>query len=147
MSHVAQIDVEIRDLDALQEACGRVGLELIREQKTYRWFGEHIGDYPLPAGFAAEDLGKCEHAVRIPGPGNVAYEIGVCKRRDGRPGYTLMWDFFGGGQGLVHVAGKDCCKLRQAYALVVAKRAAMKQGFRVMEKKVQDGSYVLRCVR
>jgi uncharacterized protein DUF1257 len=146
MSHVATIDIEIRDLDALQEACGRVGLELVRDQKTYRWYGVHAGDYPVPAGFAVEDLGQCEHAVRIPGDAG-AYEIGVVKRRDGRPGYTLIWDFWCGGWGIEAKAGRDCNKLRQAYALVVAKRAALKQGFSVSEQRVADGSYVLRCAR
>lgn len=39
MSHVATIDVEVKDLDALAEAAARIGMELVRGQSTYRcWY-------------------------------------------------------------------------------------------------------------
>ena len=153
MSHVATVEIEVRDLDALDEACRRVGLELVRGQQTYRWYGKHVGDYPLPAGFAEADLGRCEHAVRIPGGDAAAdaegdeppYEIGVVRRRDGRPGYVLHWDFFAGGYGLEKVAGPACGLLKQAYATVVAKRQAMRQGFTVTEQRQPNGHVRLLC--
>ena len=151
MSHVATIDIEIRDLDALDAACQRIGLQLVRDQKTYRWFGEHVGDYPVPQGFTVDDLGKCEHALRMPGDfSSMAddckpYEIGVVRRRDGRPGYTLMWDFFGGGNGLEGVVGKNCTKLKQSYAIVAAMRAARLKGFSVQESKQPNGTIRLVC--
>jgi hypothetical protein len=151
MSHVATIDIEIRDLDALEQACRALGLELVRGQQTYRWYGQHVGDYPLPAGFAVEDLGRCEHAIRIPGAkieGDLApYEVGVVRRRDGRPGYSLMWDFFAGGYGLQQRVGKDCTKLKQQYAVAVATRTAQRQGLRVQQTVGANGSIVLRCVK
>lgn len=143
MSHVAQIDIEIHDLNALQQVCGKLGLELVMGQQTYRWFGKHVGDYPLPAGFTADELGKCEHAIRIPGKPD-AYEIGVVKRRDGRPGYQLMWDFFAGGHGLMEKAGPECRTLKREYAVAVAFRHAMRSGFRVMEHRNADGSVRLQ---
>ena len=45
MSHVSTINVEIRDLEALKEACKVLGLEFKEGQKTYKWFGRHVGDY------------------------------------------------------------------------------------------------------
>lgn len=115
-----------------------------REGKTqYKWYGRHVGDYPLPAGFAKEDLGKCEHAIGVPGNPN-AYEIGVVKRRDGKQGFALCWDFFQGGYGLEALAGANCNALRQAYTIEAAKRAAQKQGFRVTgERKLDNGSVQL----
>lgn len=139
MSHVATIDIEIRDLDALDAACKRLGLELVCGQTTYKWFGRHVGDYPLPEGFTAKDLGKCDHAIRIPGKPK-AYEIGVVERRDGKPGYALQWDFFAGGKGMQKVAGDDCAKLQQAYATEAAKAAAVAQGFSVTEQQTHDGT-------
>lgn len=149
MSHIAQVDVQILDLDALSAACQRLGLELVRGQQTYRWYGKSVGDFPLPTGFTAAELGTCEHAIRMTassvesrhpldtaGP---AYEIGVCRRRDGKPGHALLWDFFDGGYGLEKHVGKDCNKLRQMYSLEVARRTAIKNGFRVMERAEADG--------
>jgi hypothetical protein len=148
MSHVATVDVEIRDLDALDAACRRLGLELVRGQQTYRWYGRHVGDYPLPDGFTEDDLGKCDHAVRIPGDaqphGEPPYEIGVVRRRDGRPGFSLMWDFFCGGFGLEERVGQNCRRLKQAYAVEVARKEAMRSGFRVQEHVAANGSIQLR---
>lgn len=147
MSHVATIDIEIKDLAALREACKRLGLELTEGQKTYRWFGRHMGDYPVPKGFRKEELGTCEHAIKDPNTPS-AYELGVVKRRDGRPGYTVIYDFYGThGRAIEELAGKKCTKLRQAYAATVAKRQAQRQGFRVQEHVGVDGNVVLRCVR
>jgi hypothetical protein len=147
VSHVTTVDIEIRDLAALREACKRLGLEFVEDQKTYRWYNRHMGDYPVPEGFKPSDLGKCEHAIRNPSkPG--AYEIGVVKRRDGRPGYTLIYDFYGsGGRGIEELAGKQCVNLRKSYATSVAKRQAQRQGFRVQEHQQADGKIRLRCVR
>lgn len=123
----------------------------MRGQQTYRWYGEHVGDYPLPAGFAIEDLGKCEHAIRIPGqdndkiPGSIApYEVGVVRRRDGKPGFQLMWDFYDGGKGMEVRVGKDCTRLRQAYSIAVATKFARQQGFRVFEQTQPSGGVLLR---
>lgn len=144
MSHVAMIDLEIRDLEALKAACRRLGLEFVKGQTTYKWYGRHVGDYPLPTGFAQEDLGKCDHAIRVPGNSR-AYEIGVVRRRDGRPGYTLLWDFWQGGYGLEEKVGQEAGRLKQAYGIEAAKRAAQRAGHRVLgETQRADGTVVLR---
>ena len=139
MSHVASIDLDVKDLDALAFACKRLGLEFRQGQKSYRWYGEIVGDFPLPAGFVAEDLGKCEHAISVPGNAD-AYEVGVVRRRDGRPGYALMWDFYGGGFGLQEFVGRNCSKLKQSYAAEVTIRQARKMGFGVREEANADGN-------
>ena len=144
MSHVASIELEIKDLDALDEACETLGLELVRGQKTYKWWGHSVGDYPLPTGFKASDLGKSEHAIRIPGDKN-AYEIGVVPRRDGKPGYTLLWDFYAGGYGMEAKVGKDACKLKQAYSAAVATRHYRKLGYRVSVEKKEGERLVVKC--
>ena len=146
MSHVASIEIEVKDLSCLREAAGRLGLEFMEGQESYRWFGESAGGYPLPAGFAVEDLGKCEHALRVPGKPD-AYEIGVTKRRDGKAGYTLLWDFFQGGYGLQDRVGEGAGRLVQEYARSVAVKQARRQGFSVREKKRQDGCYELTLTK
>lgn len=138
MSHVATIELEIKSLDALEEAAKRIGLELRRGQKTYKWWG-HVGDFPIPNGFTEEDLGKCEHALiqTKPGEHNFGYEIGVCRRRDGRDGFTLLWDFV--DDSLVKVIGEDGNKLKQAYSTVMAIRQARQMGFQVSEHQQANG--------
>ena len=98
MSHVARIELEINDLDSLKAACKSLGLEFVPDQKTFEWYGRQVGNYPLPDGFTLEDMGRCDHAIRVPG---AQYEIGVVKRR-GK--YTLLWDFWEDG-GLETVLG------------------------------------------
>jgi hypothetical protein len=107
MSHIAEVNLLVQDLNALHRACHRLGLELVRGQRTYRWYGRSVGDYPLPVGFAKNELGTCEHAIRIPG-NDRAYEIGIVTRRDGKPGYALLWDFYQGGYGLVEPVASQC---------------------------------------
>lgn len=147
MSHVATVDIEIKDLAALKAACKRIGLEWREGKQTYKWYGYHVGDYPLPAGFTKDELGKCEHAIGVPG-NERAYEIGVVKRKDGKPGLSMLWDFYQGGYGLEALAGANCNKLRQAYAVEAAKNAAKKQGFRVLgEKTLANGSVQLQVAK
>lgn len=141
MSHVATIKIEINDLVALVAACRRIGCTLVMDQRNYAWYGRHVGDYPLPQGFAASDLGHCEHAIKVPG---ADYEIGVVTRRDGRPGYTLIWDFWGGQ--LERQLGPGAQKLIQAYGIEAATRAARRQGYHVTEVKQPNGAVTLKLV-
>lgn len=146
MSHVPEIDIEIKDLDSLEKACEVLGLELVRGQTTFKWFGKHMGDYPLPAGFRAEDIGKCEHAIRVKGAPK-AYEVGIVPRRDGRPGYTALYDFWQGGYGLMDKIGKDGNKIKQEYAAQVAMKHARKKGFSVTRSVNSSGEIILNARR
>ena len=138
MSHVAEITCEVNDLQALGEAAKACGLELVMNQHTFKWYGTHVGDYPLPAGFSKSDMGKCEHALRIPG-NNQAYEIGVAKRKDGKEGYALLWDFWAGGMGLVDKVGNNADKLVDNYGAQVAKKHLSAQGYQVMIQQGPQG--------
>ena len=136
MSHVSLIALKVRDLDALDAACRRLGLELVRGQKTYRWYGVQVGGYPLPEGLTAADLGKCDHAIRVPDlPG--AYEIGLVRRTDH---YALLWDFYAGGYGLEAKVGPQCGRLKQAYGVELARREGRRRGYSLTETAQSDGS-------
>lgn len=142
MSHVATVDVHITNLDALKKACKNIGLEFREGQKTYKWYGQHVGDYPIPEGYDRNDLGKCVHAIAIPGNSN-AYEIGVVERKDGKEGYTLMWDFWAGGNGLQKVVGDDCNNLSHEYAKEQTIEFANENGYTFSEEAQEDGSVEL----
>lgn len=140
MSHLVTIKHQFLDLDTLATAAKECGLELVRHQRTFKWYGQSVGDYPLPEGFQVEDLGKCEHAIRIPGDSR-AYEIGVVRRRDGKPGWTLLFDFWGScGKALEDKAGHRCSGLIQQYVLAQTKKTLQRQGKRVLGiKMTEDG--------
>lgn len=111
MSHITTVKTTIQDLDALKEACKSLGLDFKENQRTYKWYGRSVGDYPLPNGFKESDLGKCEHAISLKNKKD-AYEIGLVKRGNE---YVMLWDFWQGGFGLEQVVGKDCSNLVDEY--------------------------------
>ena len=127
MSHISKIELEIKSLDALIRACERLGFEFVKDQKTYHWYGRWVGDSPLPEGIATEQLGICDHAIRVPG---CTYEIGVVKRNSS---YTLLWDSW--ETALRLKIGLDAGVLRQAYTVEAVKQDAKLNGYRVTEKK------------
>ena len=67
MSHIAQVNILVQDLNALARACQRLGLEFVTHQTTYRWYGRSSDNPALPTGFTNEELGHCELSIRIPG--------------------------------------------------------------------------------
>ena len=142
MSHVVKCDFLISDLESLDLAAKRLGGRLVRGKKTYSWFGRHVGDYSLPAGRTKEQMGTCEHELVFDGCG---YSVGVIKRADGKPGYDLEYDFYGGGDGLMQRIGESAGLLKQAYAVIRAKRALAAKGLVVKEKKLPNGQIRLVC--
>jgi len=133
MSHVTVIKVEFKDLDCIKAACEKLGLVFKENQQTYKWYGRHVGDYALPAGFTKADLGKCSHAIGVKGS-HTAYEVGLVKQGDH---YIPMFDFWAGGYGLMDKVGKDCQKLIATYSKEVALKAARtfakKEGYTLTE--------------
>jgi hypothetical protein len=143
VSHVASIDLDVKDLNALKKACADLGLEFMEGQTTHKWYGKWVNDYnaddaAYKQGVATEDYGKCVHALKVKDtPG--AYEVGVIKNPNGK-GFKLIWDFYAGGQGLMSVIGTDGKKLIGAYAEHATKRAMKKQGLQVKMKTLKDGT-------
>lgn len=148
MSHVTSIDINITDLTALRATFEELGGQWREGQPTYKWYGSVMGDYPLPPGFTAADLGKCEHAIHLPG---CEYEIGVVRKKDG-DGYTLLFDFWGytragghrvGGEMLQEQFGKGLCKVKQFYGVNKATMIARAKGYSVQRKKQPSGAIKL----
>ena len=141
MSHVENVKTKITDLEALKAACVRLGAEFVANKRSYNWFGRSVGDYPLPAGFTAAELGKCDHVVKVPG---VNYEVGVVKAKDGK-GYTMLYDFYGASRGghdgelLRKQFGDGLTKLVDAYSIEAIRRKAKAQGYIVKETSIEGG--------
>ncbi len=157
MSHVATVDIKIKDLTALRQACEAAGGKFHEGKKTYNWYGRWVGDTAftremfetveeyervlnMTAGQQREHmtglLGRCHHAMSFPGAN---YEVGVVVQSNGE--FRLMFDYYYDG-GLSRVLGGDKLpKLMQHYAVQKTHIEAEAQGFIVEdERTLQDGS-------
>jgi hypothetical protein len=132
MSHVSKIELVIHSLDDLKDACQKLGFQFMENQKSYKWYGRWVGDSPLPEDINIEDIGKCDHAICVPG---CEYEIGIVQRGDH---YILIWDYYHAG-GLTQKIGPNAGKLKQAYTISRVKKDAYRKGYRLRETKIDQG--------
>ena len=135
MSHISKVGTEILDLQALNAACKRLGFEFVHGQQHYEWYGKWVGDVEMPAGLKVEDLGKCNHAIRVPG---AKYEVGVVYTGAGK--YELRWDYWHSGGLEDKLGGKKAGRLVQAYAVEKTRREAKRMGAVMHERTRADGS-------
>ena len=115
MSHISKIELEVKDLGILGQACSELGLQLIRNRRTFRWYGKES---------------PCDHAIRVPGAN---YEIGVTQRNDL---FELNCDFY--DRNLEKVIGSQGGLLKQAYAVIKTRIEARKKGYSVLERKTEN---------
>ena len=134
MSHVAKVNIEIKDLDALRVACRKVGLEFVEGQKTFRSYQRGL---------------TCDHAIRVPqvdverGNSNAPYEIGVIRVKS-TGAYTLLVDDFAGGFGLTALSGLRAVNVVRAYATEVATKTLTRGGYLLTGTRTkQDGTIEL----
>lgn len=148
MSHVAGVEVIVRDLDALKAAAERLGFEFMEGQTTHRWYGRFLNDWrssraAANKGFDPKKFGTCDHALRLKSnPGG--YEVGVTARPDG-DGYNLVYDSFGPGHQLEAAAGEDLVRLRNEVAAEVATRSLSRRGF--MVRRTDEGQRITLVAR
>ncbi len=126
MSHIAKVELKIKDLACLKTACQELGLEFMQGQTSHKYY--------------QDKRNPCLHALRVKG-NDQAYEIGVVQNKDGT--YGLEWDSFGGGKGLVQVVGKNCAALKQSYAKAITLKQARSLGMRAITHKDQTGRMVI----
>lgn len=148
MSHVVNIGLRIRDLDAL-EAALPPELVLRRGQKTHAWWGRFVGDSTPPPGRDPKDYGKCEHAIGrrgvqpADGP-NGEWEIGLVPALDG-DGFDTLCDTFGetGRRLTQHIPA-----IKREYAAGVASGKAMAKlkpkGWTLARENLANGRIRLR---
>lgn len=153
MSHVTDLRLKIHDLDALEEAAEKCGLELRRDQKTFAWWGTFVGDSRDYGEMRPDSMGKCEHALRVKGdnPRNGSagpWEIGIAKSKDG-DGYGLFYDTYGtAGSRLTAAVEQNANKLRREYAYAVAAKKAKatlgKKGWTLSREEMIGGTIRLK---
>jgi hypothetical protein len=161
MSHVAAIDLHVTDLDSLGKSAKAHGGELILNQETFNWYGTWQNDYDANnaayrQGIDPSTYGRCTHAIKFNG---IKYEIGVVKHPT-KPGYTLVYDFFGYDESSQHdghklvklLGGNDAPLLKQEYAAQVAvkhlsKVAPGQRPWQVTRTKLATGGIQIRATR
>lgn len=118
MSHIAEVNLELKDLDALAKAADALGLELVRDCKTFNYYG------------GAKD--PAVHKLKLKGASAGAYEIGLRYTDGSQTAFQPAWDTFGQhGAALVRAAGRDCVELKKRYAAEVAAKELRRKGYSV----------------
>ena len=122
MSHFTTIQTQIRDLEALRDACGELGLGLTANVKC--------------RGYAGITR-LAPHVIQLKGP----YDIAVDPSPENDGTYGLTTDWWDG-----HVAkevGAGYGRLLQAYGVHKTIREAHSRGLRSTRKVEADGSILL----
>jgi len=120
MSHFTSIQTQIKDPDALREACTELGLELATNAEA-RGYGEQRqrGDF----------------VIRLKGP----YDVALQRQPDGTFGLVAdQWDGH-----VEQELGPNFGRLLQLYAVHKATREARKRGLSVQRTQRTDGSIKL----
>lgn len=149
MSHVdTNMDIFFTDLD-LVEACLRERfpkLKLMREQKTWAWYGSWQNDHhgenaAYKHGIKPEDYGTCDHALHLEG---CEYEIGLMPiEKDGVKGWVPVWDFWDCGRRLSECIGDAGQHLLTEYNRQTMMAACLQQGMTYQEELQQDGQILV----
>jgi len=116
MSHISKIELEVKDLAVLSQACARLGLTLIRGRKHFKWYGKSA---------------PCDHTIKVP---EAMYEIGVIKQKER---YELNCDFY--DNNIQKAVGRQGGLLKQAYAVAKTKIEARRKGYSVLEQNTDTG--------
>jgi len=124
MSHFTTILTQIRDADALADACAELGVELLRDTEA--------------RGFA-NSTRHGELVVRLKGPYDIA--ANRANPNNGTEPYELSTDWWNG-----HVeaeVGPNYGRLLQLYGVHKTMREAAKKHLRVTRRQESDGSIKL----
>jgi hypothetical protein len=118
VSHIAQIDLEFKDVAALRKAADHLGFELVENAETFRYYaGQHA---------------PCIHKLKIKGATSNAFEIGFRYTDNTQTTLAPFVDFYGHeGQQVRKMAGDDLVGLKQRYAAELSAAQLRKQGYRV----------------
>ena len=120
MSHFATIKTQIKDIEALRDACAEMGLMVLQNVEA-RGYGNnrHRGEY----------------VIALKGP----YDIALNRQPNNAFGLTTDW-----WDGHVEKeVGKDYGRLLQLYGVHKAMREARQKGYSVQRNLLKDGSIKL----
>jgi hypothetical protein len=117
LSHFTTIQTQIRDLDALRDACAEMGLQLVANADARGYAGNSTHG---------------EHVIRLNGP----YDIALNRQPDGAYGLATDW----WASHVEKEVGPNFGKLLQLYGVHKASREARKKGLTVRRQPLSNGS-------
>lgn len=152
MSHIADVDVLIKDLPSAEATAKHYGGELVYGQTTHKWYNAFLNDWQDPrAAVNRRDpatFGKCAHAIKFPG---INYEIGLAQNADGS--FTPIYDNYGydgsrhDGHKLEQLMGVGLKGFVDKYTEISTLRKLARQGWRVTRSVGADGAVELVAVK
>ena len=121
MSHFTTIQTQIRDAEALEDACAELGVELLRDAQARGY---------------AEQKRHGDLVIRLRGPYDIA-----ANRSETNDAYELTTDWWGGH--VENEVGPEYGRLIQLYGVHKTIREAQKKRLRVTRRQETDGSIKL----
>ena len=120
MSHFTTIKTQIRDVDALRDACNELGLPLVQNTDARGFYTQKThGDY----------------VIQLKGP----YDIALNRQETGAFGLTAdLWE-----GAVEREVGQGFGRLLQLYGVHKATREARKKGHFIKRSAQQDGTIKL----
>ena len=122
MSHLVSINVEVRDLDALNAACRELKKSMVRAPQGQKVKGRTF------AGAMVE----CDAYIKLDGP----YDVLLNRQKDGS--YKMETDFWAGS--VAQEIGQGGKRLIQLYGVCKAEATARKLGHAVSRQVLKNGS-------
>lgn len=120
MSHFTTIHTQIKDIDALREACVELGLELLPDAEARGY---------------ADTRQRGEFIIRLKGP----YDVALHRQNDGTFGLSTDW-----WDGHVEKeVGPNYGRLLQLYGVHKTTREARRKGWLVQRRTQPNGSIKL----
>jgi hypothetical protein len=133
VSHITNIKLSMKDLEAVREAAVACGMELHENVKSYK---NYYGTKP------------CDHVLRQPGAKKEAWEVGILAQPDGS--FSPQLDIWSErGAALTALIGQNGNKLKREYAAAVATKKARQtlKGWDVVRQDLAGGRIQLRVRR
>ncbi|MBX3743551.1 MAG: DUF1257 domain-containing protein [Akkermansiaceae bacterium] len=120
MSHFTTIKTEVRDLEALNDACVEMDLKLVPDTTCRGYAGA---------------VRRADHVIQLKGP----YDIAVDPAEGGRYGFSADW-----WAGHVEKeVGAGYGRLLQSYGVHKTLREARMRGLRTSRQVTEDGTILL----
>lgn len=129
MSHFVEIGVEVRDIEALKDACAELGLKVVANSEAR--------GYKSTYGRGKAATLAADYVIVLPGP----YDVAVIRGEGGV--YSMQADTYNGH--VENVLGAGMGRLKQLYAAAKVTRDAQRKGLRVTRSD-NKGKLVLSIV-
>ena len=145
MSHITHVELQVTSLEALKSACATLGLTFHEGQKQYNCYMSRSGEANYKRNYPDEWERRpqnVEHVISVPG---TWAQIAVNKRESG---YTLHFDEWDPNlqrqeDSITSRLGKGLEKVKQMYAVSMAKIQARVRGWNVASTTLKNGSIKL----